>query len=72
MNVDIKRLKRIASIKKCTETKVLTEIIRLTYAGLTMPKMEELGKMLLTKMLSSEHNKEAIMKVRKLKRKVLK
>ncbi len=42
--IDIQRLKKIASIKKTTETKVITELIRLAYAGLTLPGMQELNK----------------------------
>lgn len=44
LNMDIKRLKRIASLKKATETRVITELIRLAYAGLFLPEMKELNE----------------------------
>lgn len=44
LEIDVKRLKRIASVKKATQTKVLTELIRLAYAGLFLPEMKALDK----------------------------
>lgn len=41
---DIKKLLRIASIKKATSTKVLSELIRIAYAGLFMPELKTLDK----------------------------
>jgi hypothetical protein len=41
---DIKKLLRIASIKKATSTKVITELIRIAYAGLFMPELKTLDK----------------------------
>lgn len=41
---DIKKLQRIADIKKGTKTKVITELIRLAYLGLTRPETKALDK----------------------------
>ena len=44
LNIDVKRLQRIASLKKATETRVITELIRLAYAGLFLPPMKQLNE----------------------------
>lgn len=62
LEIDAKRLKRIAGIKKTTETRVLTELVRIAYAGLTMPLMKDLNdfyKKLLNEP-SNKHKKEGI------------
>lgn len=41
---DLKRLKRISTIKKAPETRVVTELIRIAYAGMFMPQLQELDK----------------------------
>lgn len=41
---DIKKLNRISTLKKATQTRVITELIRLAYAGLFIPEMQELDK----------------------------
>lgn len=43
---DAKKLNRIANVKKATQTKVLTELIRIAHAGLFMPEMKALDKIL--------------------------
>ena len=64
---DIKKLQRIATLKKATQTRVLRELIRLAHAGLFIPEMQELNKFY-NKLLTEGTE----LKEKKLKRKVLK
>lgn len=64
---DIKKLQRIATLKKATQTRVLRELIRLAYAGLFIPEMKELNEFY-NKLLTEGTE----LKEKKLKRKVYK
>lgn len=64
---DIKKLQRISTLKKATQTRVLRELIRLAHAGLFIPEMQELNKFY-NKLLTEGTE----LKEKKLKRKVLK
>ncbi len=71
LNMDTKRLKRIASLKRATETRVITELIRLAYAGLFMPQMKELNEFY-NKILNEKQEDISKEVKEKRKRKVLK
>jgi hypothetical protein len=64
---DIKKLQRIATLKKATQTRVLRELIRLAYAGLFMPEMKQLNEFYNTLI-----NERTELKVKEPKRKVYK
>jgi hypothetical protein len=68
---DIKKLLRIASVKKATSTKVISELIRIAYAGLFMPEMKALDKFYkdILQLKQMELQPEDI---KKIKRKVVK
>lgn len=44
LKTDINKLQRIATLKKATKTRVVSELIRLAHAGLFMPQIQELDK----------------------------
>ncbi len=71
LNMDKKRLKRIASLKRATETRVITELIRLAYAGLFMPQMKEMNEFY-NKILNEKQEDISKEVKEKRKRKVLK
>lgn len=64
---DIKKLQRIATLKKATQTRVVRELIRLAHAGLFIPEMQELDKF-----YKALINERVEMKQEKFKRKVYK
>lgn len=45
LNSDIKKLHRIANVKKATQTRVVSELIRLAYTGLFIPPMPQLNEL---------------------------
>lgn len=67
---DIKKLLRIASIKKATSTRVISELIRIAYAGLFMPEMKALDRFY--KVILDEQTMKQPKDIKKIKRKVLK
>lgn len=59
LNTDIKKLQRIASKKKATQTRVVSELVRLAYAGLFIPpfpQLNEFYKTLLNEIESKKTN----------------
>lgn len=74
---DIKKLQRIATLKKATKTRVISELIRLAHAGLTMPTFKELDKFykVIIKEFEKKENESKMIKeksIGKTKRKVYK
>lgn len=67
LNTDIKKLQRIASKKKATQTRVISELVRLAYAGLFIPPLPQLNEFYKTLLSEIESTKQD-----EIKRKVLK
>ena len=72
---DIKKLQRIATKKKATQTRVVSELIRLAYTGLFIPPFPELDKfykVILNDIETKKIKSGATGRQEKIKRKVLK